>query len=807
MSVVTQDLKTTAHEATRKCYHCGDPCIGPTIQLEEKHFCCHGCLAVFELLCDKDLSCYYDLESTPGNQVNDSGSKFDFLDNPEIETQLLDFDGPKLKKVTLYIPGIHCSSCIWLLENMTAFDEGIVTSRINFGRKELSIGFNPKHTSLRQISELLSKLGYEPQYTLDTAEKKESRHNRGFYIKLGIAAFCFGNIMLLSFPGYLGMIVDSELERYFEYLALLLALPVLFYSGQDYFISSFKGLQQRQVTIDVPIALGIATLFMRSAYEVLTQTGSGYFDSLAGLVFFLLIGKWFQSKTYEGLAFDRDYKSYFPLAILKKNKDDLVSVPIHDLRKGDDIVVRHGEIVPADAILSDTAVEVDYSFVTGESTPTTIERDTKVYAGAKLIGSAAKFRLVKEVSQSYLTKLWNNLEASGERSSHTLINSISRHFTFIVLGIAFISGGIWTFYDLNQAFLVFTAVLIIACPCALALATPFTLGMALNIFGKNKFYLKSAHLIETLWEIDHIAFDKTGTITNHNGGGVTYEGRTLNEDLKGAIKSLASNSTHPYSKLICTYLKENTNDLITPGSYEEHVGQGISGQVGPYYIKLGSENFMNGHSIEINSDKATKGLTFLSVNGHTLGRFEFKNQYRSGLPGLLDRLRPHFQLSLISGDHAHEKARLSNIFRGGSKLLFHQKPGDKVKFIQNTQREGASVLMVGDGLNDVAALRQSDLGVAVTDDTSVFTPASDAIILGKQLNKLDTFLKLAKSSKNIIKVSFAISFLYNLVGLSYAVSGTLTPVLAAIFMPLSSISVVLFSTLSVKFYSRFYGLH
>lgn len=794
-------------EGKVSCFHCGEPCQTTHIPYEDKFFCCFGCKTVFQILNDNGLCSYYGLDSTNRNKVNyPEPSKFDFLDNVEIQNKLLDFNSSMHQKITFSLPDIHCSSCIWLLENLPNIEPAILSSTTNFGKKTLSLDFNPKKITLRQVAELLSKLGYAPLISLDTPTQSKVDTDKDVYIKIGVAGFCFGNIMLLSFPEYLGMAIEGELSIYFVYLSFLLSIPVLLYSSQDYFKSAYVGIKGNFSNIDIPIALGIVALFIRSSYEVFTATGPGYFDSLSGLVFFLLIGKWVQNKTYKGLSFDRDYKSYFPLAVLKKQPDGYKSTPVYSLEVGDLVLIRNKEIIPSDAILKSPQTSIDYSFVTGEATPETAVEGDRIFAGGRLKGNSAVFEVAKPVSQSYLTQLWNDvnhLDRKRNKQGQPIIGVVSKYFTTVILTIALSSAIIWSFIDIKQAFLVFSAVLIVACPCALALASPFTLSAAMNVFGKHKFYLKNTGVIERLWKISNVVFDKTGTLTTNNLKEINYYGHHLCPEDKKAIKSIVRNSVHPYSQAIYQHLNQVTESVPEPINFSEVNGQGVAAIVEGKRIKLGTQGFTG---VQPNHRNGEGGKVYVSINDQSNGCFNIQNNYRSGLKTFVSKLSKTFRLSVVSGDNESEKKFLKEVFSPDCRILFRQKPDDKVNYVKSCQVQGQKVLMLGDGLNDAAALMQSDVGIAVANDEAAFTPASDAILFGDQLIKLDKFLKLAQSAKKIIIASIVISLLYNLVGLSFAVTGNLTPILAAILMPLSSISVVVFATTAIRWAAGIYKL-
>mgnify|MGYP003109840512 CR=1 FL=1 len=307
------------------CFHCGDACLDVEIKHEEKSFCCHGCKTVFDILHDNDLSYYYDLEKTPGISPKEIAGKYDFLDNEAIVEKLLEFNDGTTQIVSFLIPSIHCSSCIWILENLNKLNPTVTSSQVNFPEKTVRITFSAEENSLKNLVILLSRIGYEPYISLEDSEKKEKYINRSLIYKLGIAGFAFGNIMFLSFPEYFepSEFWLDQFKPFFRWLMFAFSLPVVFYSGSAYFTSAYKGLRSKILNIDVPIALGIAVLFIRSTIDIVFDLGTGFFDSLSGLVFFLLLGKFFQQKTYSYLSFERDYKSYFPIAVTRlfKNAD------------------------------------------------------------------------------------------------------------------------------------------------------------------------------------------------------------------------------------------------------------------------------------------------------------------------------------------------------------------------------------------------------------------------------------------------------------------------------------------------------
>ncbi len=781
-------------ESKVSCYHCGDDCPNMIIAIDNKIFCCEGCKLVYEILQENNLCSYYSLNDSPGTKAqNFTGNRYNFLDELSIQQKLISFKHQGEVHITFYIPEIHCSSCIWLLENLKRVDPGVIQSKVDFIKKEVYLVFDETNTSLRNIAEALTRIGYEPSIHLDSLEKKAKKKvNRSRIIRIGIAGFCFGNIMMLSFPEYFssGNIVDPGLKNFFSYVILFLSLPVFFYSASEFFIKSYQSLKQKTTSIDVPIALGITAIFLRSSFEIIAQTGPGYFDSGSGLIFFMLIGRWFQDHTFDALSFERDYKSYFPVAVTVIKNGIERAVAVNDVKINDKIIIRNNEIIPVDATLLKGDARINYSFVTGESMPVHVKTGEFVFAGGKQEGSIIELLVTKEISQSHLTRLWNNnVLKAVESKFDRLVKTISRYFIVVTLFIAFVAAAYWWNTDVAKAINAFTAVLVIACPCALALSAPFTYGNILRILGGKKIFIRDYQVVEQLADINTIVFDKTGTLTENNSSAIKFVGEELNEEEKKYIFSLVRHSSHPLSKLLAGQLY--SSEFFQAQEYTEVAGAGISAYVNTVFVKIGNEEFVLGHKGSA-GDFTTK--VFVSIEGLCKGNYEFKNIYRPGLKKLAKQLLGNkIQLAILSGDNSAERPELETLFSKKTDMRFNQSPEDKLGYIKSLQTKHLKVMMMGDGLNDAGALRQSNVGISLTDNTNNFTPASAAIMDSTQLENLFKIISYSKAASRIIIWSFIISLLYNFIGLSFAVTGTLSPLIAAILMPISTISLVLFT--------------
>ena len=788
-----------------KCYHCGEDCIETEVRFEDHSFCCEGCKTVYGILKTNDLDGFYKLEEKGGSKtLLHQQNKYAYLDEPEIIEKLIEYKDDEINMISFYIPKIHCSSCIWLLEKLYKLKPGIKVSTVNFTRKTVRISYDPTEISLKEIVETLHSIGYEPSINLKNLDKAETKSGieKSLWYKIGIAGFAFGNIMLAALPEYFATAeqpIDPKYAQLFQYVGLFLSLPVIFYSASDYFISAYQAIKHRGINIDIPIAIGVATLFIRSSYEVIMLHQPGYFDSLAGLVFYLLIGKAYQSKTYSNIAFDRDYKSYFPISVVKLSEGKEYVIPLTHLKKGDRMLIRNDEIIPADSVLISTTASIDSSFITGEERTLNKVSGEKIFAGCKQLGPAIEVEVIKTVNQSELTSLWNDanlIDRTHRKNFESITNKISTYFTAIVLLIAFGSLFYWLRIDTATAINVFTAILIVACPCALALAAPISFGQSIRKMGKAKLYFKDTLSVERFGHIDQIVFDKTGTITQAHSAQIIYEGEKLSESDLSIIRSGFRNSYHPLSLNLYYHLSENLNTEIN--NFNEITGKGIEFTASGVQYRLGSASFCG---FKLADEDSLRTRVFIQKNDKALGYFSFSNEYRSDLKNVVDALSA-YQLSVITGDNESEKKKLEYYFGPKTSILFNQSPIDKLNYIKSIQNKEQQVLMIGDGLNDAGALAQSDVGISIAEDTNNFSPACDAIFDAENFQQLPEFIRFARKSIQTVKVSILISFLYNIIGLSFAVQGLLSPLYSSILMPTSSISVVLISSLLINYHSR-----
>ncbi len=784
------------------CYHCGDACAEEHRVHDGKDFCCHGCEVVYDLLQESGLCDYYDLSQQPGVKQRASADeqRLELFDLPEVRERVVEFSEDGITRVRFHIPQMHCSSCIWLLENLHRIESAVIRSRVSFTDKELSITFRETRLPLPALVKLLRRIGYGPQITAGGKRDAGAQVPRMLYVRLGVAGFIFGNTMLFSFPEYLGADGEAGLRTGFQWLSALFSVPVVFFLSTDYFRSAWAGIRSRQVNIDQPIALGIAALWLRSLADVIGGTGPGYFDSLAGLLFFLLIGKWYQAHTYRALRFDRALEDFLPLIVLRKQGDAEEPVRVSDLRPGDRIVVRDQELVPVDAVLLSAEAHIDNSFITGEPLPVRKQAGDTIKAGGRQRGALIELEVLRGFADSRLKRLWAEQAAGGERPAMPrLIDQVARRFTIAVLFIALGAGLFWWGKDPAQIWPVVTAVLIVACPCALALSMPFAYGHTVRLLGKRGLFLRDAEVVERLSGIDTVLFDKTGTLTAREAHEVHWHGDRLSRKERSLLRALARNSTHPLSAVVAEELArgEAGATAATVTDAAETAGQGIAGVVDGMPARIGASGFCGGEEAQRTNGEAH---VHIALGGIHRGHFTIRKRARGGMAEAVAELRRSMRVGLVTGD-AQLDSGLSETF-AGAPVRTRCSPADKSAAVQAEQAGGHRVLMVGDGLNDAGALAQSDVGITVTETSAALTPASDAIMDAGALHRLPGFLALTRKARRIVIASLFISLCYNVTGVSFAVAGLMTPLIAAILMPLSSVSVVGFVTVAVMLATR-----
>lgn len=724
----------------------------------------------------------------PESNENEPKVDLAFLDHPDVWKKWVTASKNSVFTVRLQVPSIHCASCVQVLERLYMRKSGILVSRVHFLTRELEISFQPALIKFSELVQYLRQLGYGPSLADPQQfgnKRKALSESTKITIRMAVAGFCAGNIMLLSFPEYLGL-EDLAFRHFFGYLNLILALPAVFFSGWVYFKSVYNALIHKVLNIDVPIGVGMLATFILSLYEIISQTGSGYFDSLTGLIFFLLMGRWVQNRTYQYLSFERDFRSYFPLSITRMAENGEETILSSEIKPGDFLRIHFGEIIPCDGLLVDGLGKIDYSFVSGESILTNLKKGERVLAGGKQMGGSILVKAEQELSRSQLTNLWNNpvFQKEGKPPLQSFTDTVAYYFTPVILVFATMVAGFWLFADPSKSLHSFLAILIIACPCTLALSYPIALGNAMRIWGKWGFFLKNVEVVERLAQVETLVFDKTGTLTQKLGVEVRFYGKELNEDEKHAIFSVLSNSRHPLSQSVVSWFEIPKPEQVE--DFNEVEGKGVEGKVGKIWVRAGSANWVGNEEVHV-----AGSMVFVSINGENRGFFEIKAAPHPFVEAMLESLSKRFSLNMLSGDREQEQSYWQTLFaRWGGYCGLGLSPEEKLAQIENWQKAGWKVGMIGDGLNDSGALRKADIGIALAGNAHQFTPGSDAILLAEKLPLLPQFLQHARKTLKVVRFSFLLSVIYNIIGLTFAVRGDLQPIVAAILMPLNSLTMV-----------------
>jgi Cu+-exporting ATPase len=741
------------------------------------------------LLESNQLCDFYDNDKRVPLSKAPQKDKYAFLDDPENASVFYGFYQKHRAFIQVKSPHIQCASCVYLLEKLPQLQEGIFQSSVDFSQQQISIHFNPEIISLRNLIEWLSFIGYEP--ILDHEKNTQDltlKIKRDYWLAIGISGFCFANIMLLSFPEYLHLEMDDmpQMTQLFRWINFGLSIPALLFGAKSFFVKTIQGLRANTLPIDAPLVASLLLTFGRSSYEVFSGTGGGYFDSLTGIIFFMLIGRYFQETTQIQLHFSRTFKSFFPLSCKTiSTEGKTIWKKLSEIQKGDKIKVHAHEMIPCDGELLSEQALIDYSFVTGESRPIAVSKGDKLYAGGKQLGQAIELQSTSNVEHSYLTSLWNQKQSTQKMGTQmTWVDLWARNFTIFLFILSLAAGWYWWDIDRSRAFQSMTTVLIVACPCALLLANAFTQGAVLKQLQHIGCHIKNALILDKLAEIQNIVWDKTGTLTSKDAIASFVLRPSTSDQL--AIHAIVNQSAHPLSQSIASITSESE---IVVENFHEHMGKGVEGKVNGVHYQIGSQKWM---SI---SDDTDQGISvWIKANNTIIGSVKMVHELRPCIPQTLKSLGKKFSMAILSGDPLPFESNIIEALPEGCHGYHGLSPEQKKNHIIDFEDNHEKTLMIGDGLNDAGALETAHVGMAITENAHTFSPACDIILEADNMDMIPEILRYAKTHQRIIQWSFGISLLYNIIGLSFAVQGQLNPFIAAVLMPISSITIMAFTT-------------
>ncbi|MCB9030234.1 MAG: heavy metal translocating P-type ATPase [Deltaproteobacteria bacterium] len=805
----------------RYCLHCNLPIPTGLLENSDKEpakFCCKGCESVYQILNDSGLEAFYKVK---GDAFDDkpqaalvTGARYEYFDDPKFISSNVTPQPQGLCSVQFLLDGVHCSACVWLLEKLPILNQGILNSQVQFSKSSIEILYDPLKISLSKIAQLIDSLGYRPRiYRLDI---NQDSYSKSLLLRIGVAGFCAGNTMLLAVSLYQGLFTGIE-ERYrllLHIVSLVLTLPAIFYSAAPFYQSAIAGLKLKMLHIDLPISLGISIGFLASAYNTFVGAEHVYFDSVCMLIFLLLIGRWFQHKGVKQAADSAKLlPSLLPHSAIKVNNDIREEVYIESLQETDLIEVGPNQVMPVDGTVTNGDSQIDLSILSGESKAQPVEVGSKVFAGSLNLGSKLQVQVERVGAKTRMGSILELVDKATNQKSQLmqLTDRISGYFVFFVITFALFTFGFWYQAGFEVAFNHTLAFLVITCPCALGLAAPVTLSVAISKAAKLGIFIRSAEALEHLTKVVTVYFDKTGTLTK----GLTAVVETypqLNsisvEDLQ-LLKQLEQNREHPIAYALLNKLSEviSSERALDLDSIKELAGRGISAYHKGDRFLVGSYQFLKDNGIKLNEPQSSfvkQSLqnccspVFFAKQDQVLTVFAVGDALKEGLQQVLSSACfKQKVLGVLSGDNKEIVRKISSQL-GLEKYHAELTPEDKVRFIEQAKSDGA-VAFFGDGVNDVAALAAADIGIGVSGGAEASLKVADIYLADPDPKLFSELFEGAGRTLRTVQRNLYFSLIYNLIGGSLAIAGYINPLAAAIIMPLSSLTVVLSSTMSHTF--------
>ena len=785
-------MSSSPHLVT--CFHCGTECGIGAAEADGHAFCCHGCLSVYELLRAHDACQYYQFDDSqrrrPSAEPEDRFAGLDRIVTPTPST------GARARSaIQFHLPDLHCAGCVWLLERLNRFDAGILASRVDLLHRTVAIDYSIDETSPSAIARLLDSLGYPPAIEHQESDgRKSSSARRTLTTQIGIAGFAAGNVMMIGLAHYIAGPggLDPLVEKVLTVVEIGLSALVLIVCAQPWLRDAWGSLRRGIISLDVPVSIGILAIFTRSLFDIVTGRGEGFLDSFTGLVFFLLVGRLFQQRAFESLEFERSMNSFLPMTATRRNGDALETIGIDELKRADVVVVRNGEVIPADAILLHNVGVVDYTNLTGEVEPIECRPGTMLYAGGRVLGRALELSVVKPSSSSMMASLWARQDIHTDRRSiESTRERFGLAFTVGVLGVALLAA-LWWLPNVDMALNAFTSVLIIACPCALTLSMPITFGTAMGVLARRGIFLKNVATMSELQRVTHVTFDKTGTLTEPHTA--TFVGSKLSPDISAGFLALAMQSTHPVSRAI---VAAGPPSRVCVDHVQELPGIGMRCHHAGHDLALGSAELIVDDTERAAYSEDVSGSVAM-IDGHPVGRFVVRHEVYPGVAQMVSSLRGEkISVSMVSGDSEQGRSAVEHIFRP-EEIRLATSPSEKVESILLKRQSGKHVLMVGDGLNDIAAMSAANVSIAVSNGSSRIVPACDVMIDASNISAIDRLLTYARAQNAVVRTAFWFTMTYNAFGFYLATTGRLSPVITAVMMPVSSLLVIAISVMGAR---------
>jgi len=761
-------------------------------------FCCKGCQGVYHLLNSEGLETFYDklgdTKLQPATQRNEDLEKFDLegFKNRYITTHE---DG--LCQINLIIEGIHCAACVWLNEKVLHKTNGVIETSINYTNNKAKVIWDPEIINLSHIIKTIRSIGYNAYpYDPKLQEERAISTRKTYYSRILVAIFGSMNIMWLAvahYAGYFGGIQQS-FKDILNVAEFVLATPVLFYSGWIFFRGAYYGFKNNIVNMDTLVASGALSAYLYSIYAMISQRGEVYFDSVVMIITFVLVGKYLEvlSKKHAVDTLDSLMGSTpTEVTTVKDRVKSLASV--ENIIVGDIIELKPGEKVVIDGEITWGQGSFDESSLTGENEPVYKKKNDTILSGSICLDSVLHYSATKDASNSMLTSIINLLEESITKKPRIeqLANTVSGYFSTVILIVALLTFVGWYFWadSFEQALIVGISVIVIACPCALGLATPMATLVGISIAAKRGILFKEASFLETMAKSDILALDKTGTITE--GKPSVVKADYFEAFDPSLLYSLVNTSNHPVSKGIKAYL-ETKHDKLESLTLEEITSieaKGVKARYKDQKLLGGNAELIRSTKIAVDTD-SQNALFFFTIDHTLVARFELTDTIREGAAKAIQNIKDlGVKVVMLTGDHeqsAQKVAQQVGIDEVYAKLL----PGDKSDTIEKFHQKGHIVVMVGDGINDAIALAASDISIAMGNGADVAISVSDIVLLDEKPESIYEAYKLSRRTFGAVKENLAFSLLYNVIAVPLAVMGFVNPLVAALSMSLSSLVVV-----------------
>lgn len=783
------------------CAHCTLPVPPGLVREGEAHqFCCGGCRTVWELLHNQGLDGYYRLAERRETPVQRSDREFAEFDHPAFQARYVRPGAGELLETELYLEGVHCSACVWLVERVPLVVPGVTRAELEVGRALAHLAWDPTQTSLSVIARFLDTLGYRPHpFRGVHADRMRRRENRAMIARIGVAGALAGNVMLLALAMYSGLLsgMDESFERYFRWLSLLLTTPALLWPGSVFFRGAIAALRTKALHIDLPIAIALAAGYARGLWNTVTDSGPVYFDVVAILVFLLLVGRFLQQRAQRAAADAAELlHAMAPAAARVVEGDAVRDVPTEALLPGMIIEVRPGDTVPADGIVVSGESALNAALLSGESRPVTVHRGERTWAGTINLTAPLRIRVEETGEASRVGRLLREMEAAARRRAPVVAtaNRLAGWFVAVTLGLAAITAALWWTTDSAAAIDHAIALLVVTCPCALALATPLAVSVGIGRAARVGILIKGGEALEVLGHgRGTIYLDKTGTLTEGRTALLSWTGP---DQVRPLVLALEHHATHP----IATGFQHAWRNLPHPeaDTVRHTIGGGIEGRVNGRQVVVGSPAFVRARARGDLVMPADPTLTpvLVAVDGVMVGVAGFGDPIRPDARSVLDTLRARgWRVRLLSGDAPAVAVAV------GARLGFAEDeahgaatPEDKLAVIEGVT--GGPVVMVGDGVNDAAAMARATVGIGVKGGAEACLAVADVYLNQPGLAPLAELIERARLVLRTVRRNIAFALCYNAAGVTLAMLGVLDPLVAAILMPVSSVTVILHSWLA-----------